>query len=351
MEKVTIIVGDDVFFEPKHIVDYSEKFKELLQEDTIILKDENPELMKQLFLHLNYEDYVYPKKLQDQMKQLEEKYKIKEFFFFKPNTTITKKAQLYIDEAKGDINEAFRLAMSEDYRTLRSIYNQGVDLNYDVGKCSGPFVGLNMFNWSITAHGVCSPEFLEYFFRFERKDIKEYQQKLFEFACSYATPKHIDIFMKYVGRDNLDIFDGVYYAILNSNLTNLHHLILFYDPTKLKENEKKLMGLVDDPTICSYLVTQFGFQVSQEILLKTLENKFYETFKGILGHYLKSGGKPFELNSEMIKEALTTSDRFSKLELLLESGFTGIKIDELKKLEKEGILKEPSIKRYYSRAW
>lgn len=359
MEDVTIIVGNDVFMTPFDILNKSNILKALLQEDnTIIMKDENPDLMRHLLLKLRHEDYVYPKKLQEQMKQFEEKYKLKEFVVplfgnyvinlsHKPNTEISKKAQLYIDEAKGDIDEAFRLAMSEDFRTLRSIYNQGVDLNYDVGKPNG----LNMFNWSITAHGVCSTSFLEYMFKFERRDLEEYQQKVFEMACGYATPKHIDVFIKYVGLDKLDLFYGIWNAILNNNLINLHYLMLYYEPEKLKENAVKLMKLVDNPSICMYLVTKCHLPVTQEILLESLSRRFYETFKYILLSYLELGGKSFELTSDMIKEAMCTTDRLDKLQLLVDHGFTGINIDELKKLEKDGLLKEPSIRRYYTRGY
>lgn len=351
--EIVVIIGDNKFNISHDILNKSNILQSLIQPDkSITLSNEDPELMRQFLLKYNHEDYVYPKKLQEQMKQFEEKYQLTNciFRFFEPSTEITKKAKLYIDEANGDINKAFNMARIEDSYTLKSIYNQGVDINCDIDKPNG----LNMCNWSITAHGVCSTVFLEYMFRFGRKDIEKYQSSLFEMACGYATPAHIEIFIKYVDKTKLNIINGIHMAISYSNLINLHHLMLYCNLTILKENTVeiiKLMKSVESPKICQYLVNKCKFPITQEVILYSLTYKFYNIFEYMLSFYLDLGGKPFELTTNMVNDAMNTTDRLDKLQLLVDNGFSGINIDELKKLEKDGLLKEPSIKRYYTRKY
>jgi hypothetical protein len=311
----------------------------------IFINDE-PELIKHLLLKVKYNDYVFPLQMKEILTKKCGEYDVSKNIYnllSEKNNVISDKAQWYLDKYK-NINLAFEYADYEDKYTLMSIYKQGVDINFDIGH------SINMFNWSISANKCCNPYFLELLFKFERKDICEYGQKVFEMACGYATVEHIKIFLENSDKiDNFDLWKGIRCAIHHDNMENLHYLLLFYNK-ELNHNEiwKEMNSIFSNcKRVLKYFSIFYNFKITKERLIESLRDKFYDDFKITLDYYLiQQNGETFKITKDVIDQSLKTNDRISKFKLLKTCGFEVENLDELIRLENENLLPEPSIKRY-----
>lgn len=244
----------------------------------------------------------------------------------RPNI-ITDKAKFYLDKYP-NVNEAFNHAKTEDRSTLESIYKQGVDINYDLNAPNK----LNMFNWSITAHEVCSPHFLEMMFKYGRKDIATDGQKVFEFACGFADSRHIDIFMKYKDTYKIDIFQGMRFAVLYRNRNNLHHLLIYERPSK---EEVKILWDIVCGFSCTvpmlvYMSEWLGCIVTKEKLVESAPYLFFESFSVLVSLYFFSKGEPFGIEKDTVDKIIKgTDDRIPKLHFLEGAGFKVENFEEI----------------------
>lgn len=361
VDTIKLNVGGVMFEILKDTLRKSVVLSELLDKnndkDTIFL-DENPNLFEHLLNRMRHADYVYPKDIDETMYNLDKFYKIKRNIISlgignaaieltpKQSKYLTEKAKWYIDTCK-DINKAFSRAMDQDHYTLKSIYNQGVDINYDL---NAPYKS-NMFYQSITANTVCSPEFLKILFKYGRKDIAKDGQHVFQMACSYGTMHHVMIFIERMG-DSLDLYKGIYYAILNGNMENLHMLTMYYPVQKIKENQGELLPLAKNNKVLIYLMYYCAVRITKEILLTYLSDNFIDTFETVLKYYLydiettEKVGEIFEITPEILKNSLKTTDRFEKFDLMVKEGFKIDDLEALKLSDKEGKLQSPCIRRY-----
>lgn len=236
----------------------------------------------------------------------------------RPNI-ITDKAKFYLDKYP-NVNDAFNHAKTEDRVTLESIYRQGVDINYDLDAPNK----LNMFNWSITAHKVCSPYFLEMMFKYSRKDIATDGQKVFEFACEFGDSRHIAIFIKYKDTYKIDIFQGMRSAVLGRNRDNLHHLIIYERPSK---KEVSILwdlacGFSCTVPMLMYMTEWFGCIVTKEQLMERMPYLFFDEFGLFVSLYLYNKGEVFEIEKDMVDKIIKgTDDRILKLNFLEGAGF------------------------------
>jgi hypothetical protein len=248
-----------------------------------------------------------------------------------PKIPPTWKAQWYLDKYS-DVNEAFNKAKWEDGDTLRSIYDQGgVDVNAPNK--------LNMFNWSITAHGVCDPYFLELMFKHNREDIKTDGQKVFEAACEYGDTRHIEVFMKRHNEYKWDLFKGMKSTIGRDNRNNFHHLLMYkgLSDEEVTEIWNRACGeYISGVKIFEYMVCFYNCIVTKEQLIQCMIYHFCDTLIPILKTYLKSN-EPFNLDKDLIEEILTkTNDRIYKLEMLNKFGF---KVDNLEEIKSRNLSK------------
>lgn len=257
----------------------------------------------------------------------------------------TPKAKLYLDKYP-TVNEAFNRAKWEDSQTLNAIYDEGVDINYDVDAPNK----LNMFSWSITAHGACDPHFLELMFTHDRSDIDCDGQKVFESACKWGDPRHIEIFMKRFRKYQWNLFEGMKSAIQQDNRTNLHHLLMYITPSD--EERDKMWELATDEFISgtktlTYMVRFFGYDISRDTLTSSIVHHFGNTLSIVIALYLITD-TPFKITRDTIKKLLlSTHDRMYKLDILNEYGF---EIEDYEKIKAEGetTLPKPSKTMYYS---
>jgi hypothetical protein len=256
----------------------------------------------------------------------------------KPNI-ITDKAKLYLDKYP-DVNEAFNNAKSEDRDTLKSIYKQGVDINYDLN------VPYNMFNWSIIGNEVCSPYFLETMFKYGRKDIAIYAQKVFESACTSADSRHIAIFMKHKDTYKIDIFRGMRSALSSGNKDNLHHLMLYKRPSKEEISElwDSACRVPSRAYMLLYMSEWFGCTITKEKLIENMPYIFFDVLAVLIKIYLVNNGEPFEIKKDIVDKIIKfTDDRINKLELLDVYGFKVENFEEIKNTSKN--LPEPILSR------
>lgn len=256
---------------------------------------------------------------------------------------LTKKAKMYIDGAKS-INEAFNDAKCEDFATLNSIYNEGVDINFDVDAQNE----MNMFKWSITGHNVCSPDFLELMFTKGRSDIPKLGQHLFESACERGDPRHIEVFMKRNEEYKWNLFEGMKSAVNGDNRTNFHHLLMYENLDDFQTDElwnRACGDYIHGYQVMLYMNFYFNCTVSQERMSSCIVLRFNDTLHAMMTLYLKDN-KPFKIDNDMVLKILgSTEDRISKLKLLDKYGF------EIEGLEKilatdENDLPKPSCRRY-----
>ena len=248
------------------------------------------------------------------------------------SNVITDKAKLYLDKYP-NVNEAFNNAKTEDRDTLKSIYKQGVDINYDL---DAPYM-VNMFNWSIFGNEVCSPCFLEAMFKYGRKDIAIYAQKVFESACAFADSRHIAIFMKHRDIYKIDIFRGMRSALLSGNKDNLHHLMLYKRPSKKEISElwDSACRVPSRACMLLYMSEWFGCTITKEKLIENIPYIFFDALAVLTKIYLVNNGEPFEINKDMVDEIIKfTDDRIHKLELLDACGFKVENLEEIKNSSK-----------------
>lgn len=347
---ISIHVRDKLFLVDSHTLSKSKILQKNNTNNKISI-DEDPILFKHIIKYMKYHDYVYPYNLKSELCDLQSKYEISKYSFVGShyaNPNLTPKAKMYIDNAKGDINLAFSKAICEDSQTLKSIYNQGVDINFDVENANKS----NMFYRCITAHGVCDPYFLELMFRFEREDIDVDGQKVFDMACAYGDNRHIDIFMKRHHIYKWNVFSGMKQATNGGNLANLHHLIMFH---ALNDEELKILFELSssrDKKIITYLCCNYVIVISKEILLGIIINSFYDDLSVIIPFYFaQKNNDPFEIDSENVKLILSgTSDRMEKLELLNQLGFKIDNYSEIKEMANKdpNSLPKTSKRRFYS---
>jgi hypothetical protein len=264
------------------------------------------------------------------------------------NYPVSRKTQFFLSlpELKGDINKIFDFVAEEDTRTISQVFNQGVDINFDVDAPNK----LNMFNWSITAHRVCNPYFLELMFIHKRQDIKEDGQKVFNASCHYGDTRHIDIFMKRYETYQWDLFEGMKHAIKSDNLANFYYLKLYTSlkqEQKLELFEKATSSYVTAPRIISYIHSNWNIPITKEKLLEVIETHFCSTLSLITKLYLIDGGKPFLITNESIQKVLErTSDRLQNLEILQLVGFElETSLEEISKKD----LPRPGCTMYYTR--
>lgn len=355
---IKLNVSGTFFDVHKSILQKSYELEKLIQNNTnnSISLDDELELFEHFLTKLQYSDYVYPKDIEKQIYDIEKKYLYKPRFIIYDDGEvkdigIRSKPQLYglakwyVDTYEGDINNAFDRARDQNYHVLYNIYSQGVDINYDIDAPNG----LNMLNWSITAHGVCSPDFLIMMFKFNRKDLNEYYQKVFQSACSYATAQHLNVFIQNQDKYPLDFYLGVYYAVIQGNVETLHYLTIYYPIEKIKEKQQELLKIVKHPKMANYLIDYLKLDISREILLDVLFDEFYPVFEIFLNAYIRNN-EVFEITEEIINNSLNTTDRLYKLELMTQQGFK-IDIDNLKKLEAENKLKKPCIRMVLTNAY
>lgn len=258
----------------------------------------------------------------DRLKTMENVFLIK-----RPNI-ITDKAKFYLDKYP-EVNEAFNHAKTEDRSTLESIYRQGVDINYDLNAPNK----LNMFNWSITAHQVCSPYFLEAMFNYGRKDIATDGQHVFEHACRFGDSRHIAIFMKHRDTYKIDIFQGMRSAVSGRNRDNLHYLTLY---KRLSKEEVSILwdlacGFSCTVPVLLYMSEWVGCIVTKEKLIEHMPTLFFESFSVFVSLYLFSKGEPFEIEKDMVNKIIKgTDDRILKLHFLEGAGFKVENFEEIK---------------------
>lgn len=245
---------------------------------------------------------------------------------------ITDKAKLYLDKYP-DVNEAFNNAKTEDKDTLKLIYKQGVDINYDL---NAPY-NINMFNWSILGDEVCNPYFLEAMFKYGRKDIAIYAQKVFESACAFADSRHIAIFMKYSDTYKINIFGGMKSAASIGNKDNLHHLMLYKRPSE-EEISKLWDSACRVPSrayMLLYMSEWFGCTITKEKLIENMPYIFFDALAVLIKIYLVNKGEPFEIKKDMVDKIIEfTDDRIHKLELLDVYGFKVENFEEIKNTSK-----------------
>ena len=294
---------------------------------------------------------------------------------------LTEKAKMYINKYPS-INEAFSRAKYEDSETLESIYNEGVDINFDVNVPNG----MNMFRCSINAHGVCDPHFLKMMFTHGRMDIKTDGQHVFEMVCGYGDVRHIEVFMDHYdetgagsGNDfqetssvdgvsnhegfksnidyfksasgfKWDIFAGMDKAVMTDNRTNFHHLMMYYAPLSVTELEKlwdRASGsYIHGTKTLIYMMHFLNCTITEEKVLNSIINHFIDALAVILHVYLRDGGKPFKIAKDVVDKILSgTSDRMHKLALLSKNGFEIEGYEEIKNVD-EATLPRPSCSRY-----
>lgn len=261
---------------------------------------------------------------------------------------ITAKAKLFLD-SNPTPNEAFDKAKWEDRQTIACIFNEGVDINYDVDKPNK----LNMFNWSITAHGACDPYFLELMFKHGRSDIPTDGQKVFEAACEWGDSRHIEVFMKYDTKYRWNLFEGIKKSIRQDNVVNLHHLLMYH--ARITEEERLEMwnlatgNFIHGTRTLVYMVGFYGCNVSKETLMGSILNHFGDTLGIIIYVYLKTD-KPFKITSDIVEIVLRrTHDRLYKLALLNGYGFEVEGYEKIK-AEGEANLPKPEMTMYYTMA-
>ena len=251
----------------------------------------------------------------------------KSVFLIKRPNIITDKAKFYLDKYP-NVNEAFSHAKTEDRVTLESIYRQGVDINYDLDAPNK----MNMFNWSITAHEVCSPYFLEAMFNYGRKDIATDGQKVFEFACRFGDSRHIAIFMKYRDTYKIDIFQGMRSAVSGRNRDNLHYLTLY---KRLSKEEVSILwdlacGFSCTVPVLLYMSEWIGCIVTKEKLIEHIPTLFFESFSVFVSLYLFSKEEPFEIEKDLVDKIIKgTDDRILKLHFLEGAGFKVENFEEI----------------------
>lgn len=260
---------------------------------------------------------------------------------------LTEKTQFYLKKSP-DVNRVFNMVAEEDARTIQQVFDQGVDINFDVLEPNK----LNIFNWCLTAHRVCNPHFLELMFKHHRSDIPTDGQGVFESACAYGDTRHIEVFMKY--QKSLDcawnVLEGMKHTLWRDNLANFHHLFLYKsltDEETLELFEKATSSFYMCPKIIQYLVSGLGAQITKEKLVKCIETHFCETLSVLVRLYLRNGGEPFPITLDSIYKIISnTSDRIQKLEMLETVGFElEISLEELKQRQD---LPKPSYSMYFS---
>lgn len=266
----------------------------------------------------------------------------------------TDKAKLYLNKYP-TVNEAFAHARCEDRETLQSIFNEGVDINFDANK------KINMFSWAITAHGACDPYFLELMYMHGRKDIKENVQEVFDFACGFGHSRHINVFMKHRDEYPLDIFRGMKGAVVHRNRDNLHHLLIYMHPNSEQIQELWKIaynGFSSSPPLLLYMATFFGSRIDREAFIESLPKHFYDTLYTLMKIYLMDN-KPFEIGSLLDETAESgfsvtidnilrgTDDGIQKLKLLHDNGFEIFGYNAIMDADPSALPK-PTSRRYYT---
>lgn len=320
-EIINVHVKDKIFLIDSHTLNKSKILKDMIKDKNIVV-EEDPKLFKHIIKFMQHEDYVYPLNLKSELEQLQSKYLINEGFlkYLRKAKPISSKAKIYIDKANSDINDAFSSAKFDDNETIKCIYSQGVDINFDVDSPNN----LDMFSWCVTAHGACNPYFIELLFRFEREDIDKKGQDVFNMSCAYGDTRHIDVFMKRYSIYKWNIFNGLRQTVMHNNLSNLRHLTMYYMPTD--EEIKELFRLAYDfggyPQIILYLYYNYNIKINKEMLLDVMINQFIDTLHIMIALYIEQGESPFDIDKNIITQILSkTSDRLQKIKLLHNLGF------------------------------
>lgn len=263
----------------------------------------------------------------------------------------TDKAKWYMNQYS-NINEAFKEARFEGKSTLDSIYREGVDINFDVDIPNK----LNMFHCSVTAHGACDPYFLELMFKHGRKDLISDGQNVFEMACAYGDTRHVDVFAKKQEKYKWDLFKCMKATIIwRSNISNLHHLCLYYQPSKEQINElwdSACGGFSSDKDMLLYMYQFFEcVRITKEKLIDVMPHHFIETLIVLVCVYLGEENKPFMITTDLVQKILQgTNDRMVKLAFLNEKGFEIEYYDNIK-MTPETELPKASCRRFYESAY
>jgi hypothetical protein len=344
VDSVQIKIGDKSFTLTTKELVRSEVLKMRLDDSVTkeIIVEEDSQLFKHIIYRLKCDDYMFPIKIKDELEILREKYKISKGFRHRKINVLGDKALLYINKF-GSIDKAFFQAKHEDSSTLNQIYREGVDINFDVDTPNK----LNMFNWSVTAHGVCNPYFLEMMFLYNREDIKVDGQHVFEFSCQYGDTRHIDVFMRRYVEYKWDIFKGMKAATRGNNFANLHHLNFYYHSSPENIIELWDLAFISQSTkIVTYITIMTDIKVTEEDLMRNIRDSFLDMLVVILNTYLDQGGKRFKITRDIVDYILSrTDDRFYKLEYLKGHGFEVEDLGEIKSM-KETDLPKCSAKRY-----
>ena len=262
---------------------------------------------------------------------------------------LTKKAKWYLEQ-HSSVNDAFNFARFEDRATLNSLYDAGVNINCDIDAPNK----LNMFNWSITAHGACNPYFLELMFKYGRKDIETDGQKVFEMACAYGDTRHIEIFMSRQKEYEWDLYECMKSAVMRGNVSNLHHLLLYKQPTKEEKCELwdyECGNFSANTKMLLYMYQFWGCDtITKEKLTEIIPRHFCDVLIFFVRLYLEKN-EPFTITTDIVQNILgSTDDRMIKLQYLIEKGFEVEQYDNIKNTPEEELPK-PSKRRYYSYAY
>lgn len=348
------------------------------ESDKAMYLDEDPKLFEHMLNYMRYwgnfkSRYVVPKNDNDNVMLLLEYYEVNKGLNIEGGTyTKTlwyiEKTREYVDIADDEgvvkreqvgmvnYNKAFAAAYEESGYILDNIYQKGVDINFDIAD------NYNMYTSAIDRCRSCSPDFLYFMKNNGRKDIYIKGQKVFEQACAYGYPQHIEFFMDIRDKiENFNVYAGAIAAVNNNKYSNLHSLKLYMP---VKEIFKDMEELVDVSLGISskyndflsktgymcvrYLVVLMGGKITKDQFKKCLGTNTANDLGHIIDMYLdQEDTEVFDLDEEDVKNILCgTEHALYKLEYLNCKGFIVQNLEELKIKEEKGELPAPKVTSY-----